>query len=61
MPTPPDVPTGPDAPAPAESYDSPRASPPESRCDLCSFPLSLERHCKIICPNCGFTRDCSDP
>jgi hypothetical protein len=22
---------------------------------------TVYRHCKIICANCGFTRDCSDP
>ena len=29
-------------------------------CDICGQRMS-ERHCKIICPNCGYTRDCSDP
>ena len=38
-----------------------RFGPDESHCELCGFALSLERHCKIICPNCGYTRDCSDP
>ena len=33
----------------------------ERHCELCGFPLFLEHHCKIVCPNCGFTRDCSDP
>ena len=31
-----------------------------SACELCGGP-TLERHCKIICLNCGFQRDCSDP
>ena len=31
-----------------------------SVCDLCGG-ATLERHCKIICLNCGFQRDCSDP
>ena len=22
---------------------------------------TLYRHCRIVCSNCGFTRDCSDP
>jgi len=38
-----------------------RFAPDERRCELCGFPLFLEHHCKIVCPNCGFTRDCSDP
>lgn len=29
-------------------------------CDICGSPM-LERHCKILCPNCGYQRDCSDP
>jgi uncharacterized Zn finger protein (UPF0148 family) len=35
---------------------------PESRvsCDICGSPM-IERHCRLICLNCGYTRDCSDP
>lgn len=29
-------------------------------CDICDFP-AVEIHCKVICTNCGYTRDCSDP
>ena len=29
-------------------------------CDICGFPM-LDVHCKLICRNCGFMRDCSDP
>lgn len=29
-------------------------------CDLCSHEMD-ERHCKLIYPQCGYTRDCSDP
>lgn len=29
-------------------------------CELCGGPV-LERHCRIVCLNCGFQRDCSDP
>ena len=29
-------------------------------CEICSGQM-LERQCKIICLNCGYTRDCSDP
>ena len=29
-------------------------------CDLCGFPMR-EVHCKLICDQCGYTRDCSDP
>ena len=29
-------------------------------CEICGQRMS-ERHCKIVCPNCGYTRDCCDP
>ncbi len=29
------------------------------RCDRCGFEM-VERHCKVICPNCGARWDCSD-
>ncbi|MCC7361372.1 MAG: hypothetical protein IT317_17935 [Anaerolineales bacterium] len=27
----------------------------------CCGGQTLKRHCKIVCANCGFLRDCSDP
>jgi hypothetical protein len=33
----------------------------DERCDLCNSDRVVKLHCKIICRNCGFTRDCSDP
>jgi hypothetical protein len=29
-------------------------------CDICGSSM-LDVHCKLICRNCGFMRDCSDP
>ncbi len=29
-------------------------------CERCGERMQ-EIHCKIICPRCGYTRDCSDP
>lgn len=29
-------------------------------CEICGAQMN-QRQCKISCPNCGFTRDCSDP
>ena len=29
-------------------------------CDICGSQM-IEQKCKIRCPNCGYTRDCSDP
>lgn len=37
----------------------PPKPPQPPRCDICSGP-TYELHCKIICTNCGYTRDCSD-
>lgn len=30
------------------------------RCDICGTSM-LDLHCKLICRQCGFKRDCSDP
>jgi hypothetical protein len=46
-----------------ERKDPRQAPPPAQRtveCELCGARV-LERHCKIVCRNCGYTRDCSDP
>ena len=32
----------------------------DGRCWVCGAEVT-DRHCKIICPRCGFMRDCSDP
>ena len=29
-------------------------------CERCGERMQ-EIHCKIVCPRCGYTRDCSDP
>jgi hypothetical protein len=29
-------------------------------CDLCGYAMR-ESHCKLICDQCGYVRDCSDP
>lgn len=40
--------------------DDRREAPPIYWCDLCGGRM-YERNCKIVCPNCGYKRDCSDP
>lgn len=32
----------------------------EGECEVCGYRM-YGLHCKIICPNCGYRRDCSDP
>ena len=39
---------------------NPRAPEPSHTCTVCGEPMR-EIHCKIVCPQCGYTRDCSDP
>lgn len=51
--------------APAGDREPGRRPPPSVPeetvpCELCGAPV-LERHCKIVCRNCGYMRDCSDP
>ncbi len=37
-----------------------RAAARRYECDRCGEAM-YEHHCKIVCPRCGYTRDCSDP
>ena len=37
-----------------------REIPSEHVCERCGTTM-FEHHCKIVCPNCGYKRDCSDP
>ena len=30
------------------------------KCEACGTRM-YGLHCKIVCPNCGYKRDCSDP
>jgi hypothetical protein len=34
--------------------------PPGEECEVCGTEM-YGLHCKLICPNCGYRRDCSDP
>lgn len=57
-------------PAPSvEAVPEPRASAPlfvkreipsVHECELCGSVM-YDHNCKIVCPNCGYKRDCSDP
>ncbi|MGH7409073.1 MAG: HVO_2523 family zinc finger protein [Candidatus Methylomirabilales bacterium] len=44
------------APVPVPDHSGGPAVP----CDRCGTTM-VEHHCKLQCPRCGFTRDCSDP
>jgi hypothetical protein len=33
---------------------------PEEECELCGTEM-FGLHCKLVCLNCGYRRDCSDP
>jgi rubrerythrin len=41
-----------------------RAGPADVRdlqeCEACGTKM-YGLHCKLVCPNCGYKRDCSDP
>lgn len=44
----------------AEGGEAGPVGTPGLTCELCGGPV-LDRHCKILCLNCGYQRDCSDP
>jgi hypothetical protein len=37
-----------------------REIPAQHTCELCGTVM-YDHNCKIVCPNCGYKRDCSDP
>ena len=37
-----------------------REVPSTHTCECCGTVM-YDSHCKIVCPNCGYKRDCSDP
>lgn len=47
------------APAPARFFEK-REIPSVHECELCGTVM-FDHNCKIVCPNCGYKRDCSDP
>lgn len=30
-------------------------------CDICGSVMTYLASCRILCPNCGYTRSCEDP
>jgi hypothetical protein len=46
--------------APEEHRDDLRPQAQHKTCDVCGGVVE-ERHCKIVCQNCGYQRDCTDP
>jgi len=45
---------------PLDGGEERRAGGPSYTCEVCGAAM-VERHCKIVCPRCGYQRDCSDP
>ncbi len=35
-------------------------NPSGEDCEICGTEM-YGLHCKLVCPNCGYRRDCSDP
>ncbi|HYH80093.1 MAG TPA: hypothetical protein VEX86_09850 [Longimicrobium sp.] len=61
VPAPPPPATAPDPPSAADTSPfKPRVIPKEHTCELCGTVM-YDHNCKIVCPNCGYKRDCSDP
>jgi hypothetical protein len=45
-----------------ENREAPVSKALESseECEVCGTEM-FGLHCKLVCPNCGYRRDCSDP
>ncbi len=37
-----------------------KVEPSGEDCEVCGAEM-FGLHCKLVCPNCGYRRDCSDP
>ena len=44
--------------APERATEAPE--PSGEGCEICGAGM-YGLHCKLVCPNCGYRRDCSDP
>ena len=45
----------------AQQKEAPEAPEPLGEdCEVCGSEM-YGLHCKLVCPNCGYRRDCSDP
>jgi ribosomal protein L37E len=44
----------------AEGREASPAAPPAEACEVCGGAM-YGLHCKLVCSNCGYRRDCSDP
>ena len=53
------APEPPPSSAPAGPFRR-REIPSVHVCELCGTAM-YDHNCKIVCPNCGYKRDCSDP
>jgi hypothetical protein len=58
-PAPPPAPPREPAPPPQPPFRL-REVPREHVCEICGTVM-YDHNCKIVCPNCGYKRDCSDP
>ena len=47
-------------PAPRPTPFVYRETPTHHVCEMCGTGM-YDHNCKIVCPNCGYKRDCSDP
>jgi hypothetical protein len=44
-----------------QQEQAPETSQPSGEeCEICGTEM-FGAHCKLVCPNCGYRRDCSDP
>ncbi len=59
-PAPEPVPAPPEAPQTTPAPLVRREIPSVHVCELCGTTM-YDHNCKIVCPNCGYKRDCSDP
>ena len=45
---------------PEQAQAMERLQPSAEECEVCGTEM-YGLHCKLVCPNCGYRRDCSDP
>ena len=43
-----------------QAQASEKLQPSGEACEVCGTEM-YGLHCKLVCPNCGYRRDCSDP